>query len=48
MLSVTLGAAIGPFLGMFLTQNAGYRVLFVVTAAVAVLCLAVAAALKAP
>ena len=48
MLSVTLGAAIGPFLGMFLTQSAGYRVLFVVTAAVAVLCLAVAAALKAP
>ncbi len=25
MLSVTLGAAIGPFLGMFLTQNAGFQ-----------------------
>ena len=35
MLSVTLGAAIGPFLGMFLAQNAGYQVLFATTAAVA-------------
>ena len=30
MLSVTLGAAIGPFLGMFLTQNAGFQTLFLV------------------
>ena len=30
MLSVTLGAAIGPFLGMFLTQNAGFPTLFLV------------------
>ncbi len=28
MLSVTVGAAIGPFLGMFLTQVAGYELLF--------------------
>lgn len=28
MLSVTVGAAIGPFLGMFLTQIAGYELLF--------------------
>ena len=47
MLSVTLGAAIGPFLGMFLAQNAGYQVLFATTAAVAVVCLAVASLLKA-
>lgn len=48
MLSVTLGAAIGPFLGMFLTQNAGFQVLFVVTAAVAVLCLLAATQLRVP
>lgn len=48
MLSVTLGAAIGPFLGMFLTQNAGFQVLFVATALVAALCLLAAAQLKAP
>lgn len=48
MLSVTLGAAIGPFLGMFLTQNAGFFVLFVTTAAVAVLSLLAAAQLKVP
>ena len=39
MLSVTLGAAVGPFLGMFLTQNAGFMVLFITTAVVSVLCL---------
>lgn len=48
MLSVTLGAAIGPFLGMFLTQNAGFPVLFVVTAVVAALGLLAAAQLKVP
>ena len=48
MLSVTLGAAIGPFLGMFLTQNAGFHLLFIVTATVAALSLGAAALLKAP
>lgn len=48
MLSVTLGAAIGPFLGMFLTQNAGFQVLFIVTAAVAALCLLVASQVRVP
>ena len=48
MLSVTLGAAIGPFLGMFLTQNAGFHVLFIVTAVVAGLCLLAAAQLRVP
>ena len=48
MLSVTLGAAIGPFLGMFLTQNAGFQVLFVATATVAALCLLAIAQLRVP
>lgn len=48
MLSVTLGAAIGPFLGMFLTQNAGFHVLFIVTAVVAGACLLAAAQLRVP
>lgn len=48
MLSVTLGAAIGPFLGMFLTQNAGTQTLFIVAAAVAALCLLSATQLKVP
>lgn len=48
MLSVTLGAAIGPFLGMFLTQNAGFPALFAVTAAVAALGLLAAASLRVP
>lgn len=48
MLSVTLGAAIGPFLGMFLTQNAGFQVLFVATATVAALCLLAVAQLRVP
>lgn len=48
MLSVALGAAIGPFLGMFLTQNAGFHVLFIVTAVVAGLCLLAAAQLRVP
>ena len=36
MLSVTVGAAIGPFLGMFLTQVAGYRLLFAAATFIAV------------
>ena len=48
MLSVTLGAAIGPFLGMFLTQNAGFQVLFAVASVVAALALLAAAQLKVP
>lgn len=48
MLSVTLGAAIGPFLGMFLTQNAGFQTLFIVTAAVAGACLLAATQVRAP
>ena len=48
MLSVTLGAAIGPFLGMFLSQTAGFFPLFVTTAAVAGLSLLAAAQLKVP
>ena len=48
MLSTTLGAAIGPFLGMFLSQNVGYLVLFGTAAAVAVVGLAAIASLKVP
>ncbi|WP_080801768.1 MFS transporter [Arabiibacter massiliensis] len=48
MLSVTLGAAVGPFLGMFLTHNAGFFVLFTVAAGVAALGLLAAAALRVP
>lgn len=48
MLSVTLGAAIGPFLGMFLTQNAGFQTLFIVTAAVAGACLLAATQVRVP
>ena len=48
MLSVTLGAAVGPFLGMFLTQNAGFHLLFIVAAAVAGLCLLSTLLLKTP
>lgn len=48
MLSTTLGAAIGPFLGMFLSQNVGYTQLFVFAAAVAVVGLAFIAGLKVP
>ncbi len=48
MLSVTMGAAIGPFLGMFLTQNASAQALFVVAAAVAVAGLLASTLLKVP
>lgn len=48
MLSVTLGAAVGPFLGMFLTQHAGFMVLFVVAAVVAGVCLLAATQLSVP
>lgn len=46
MLSVTLGAAIGPFLGIFLTQSFGFTLLFSVVAAVALLALAASLPLK--
>lgn len=48
MLSTTLGAAIGPFLGMFLSQSVGYTVLFATAAAVAVVGLLFIASLKVP
>lgn len=48
MLSTTLGAAIGPFLGMFLSQNVGYTVLFVTAAAVAVVGLLFIVSLRVP
>lgn len=48
MLSVTLGAAVGPFLGMFLTQNAGFEVLYIVAAAVAAASLLASVLLNVP
>lgn len=48
MLSTTLGAAIGPFLGMFLSQNVSYQALFATSAAVAVIGLFAIISLKVP
>ncbi len=48
MLSVTLGAAVGPFLGMFLTQNAGFMTLFITAAIVAIVCLIAVLTLHTP
>lgn len=48
MLSVTLGAAVGPFLGMFLSQNAGYHPLFIAASAAAAVCLLAIAFMKVP
>lgn len=38
MLSVTLGAAVGPFFGMFLTEHGGFPMIFLACTAAAVLC----------
>lgn len=38
MLSITLGAAVGPFLGMFLVHNGGYFYIFLTCVATAVVC----------
>lgn len=48
MLSTTLGAAIGPFLGMFLSQNIGYTALFAMAAIVAVAGMLSVIGLKTP
>ncbi len=45
MLSVTLGAAIGPFLGIFLANNFGYQTLFIIALATAFLSIPCTAAL---
>lgn len=39
MLSITVGAAIGPFFGMFLIQHGGYAYIFGVCAITACICL---------
>lgn len=38
MLSITIGAAIGPFVGMFLINHGGYSYIFLCCTAVALLC----------
>ncbi|BAK45628.1 MFS transporter [Eggerthella sp. YY7918] len=48
MLSSTLSAAIGPFIGMILTSMVGFKVLFIVATTVAALSLLAATLLKAP
>lgn len=48
MLSVTLGAAIGPFIGIFVSNNFGYDVLFVMAFVSALLTLVGALLLKVP
>lgn len=48
MLSVTLGAAIGPFVGIFVSNNFGYAALFVIVFVTAFLTLLGALVLKVP
>ncbi len=48
MLSVTVGAAVGPFLGMFLAQVAGYQLLFAAATLIAVFNLVSVMLLKVP
>lgn len=48
MLSITMAAAIGPFLGMFLVHHGGFSTIFIFCTAAAVLCLLCALLLKAP
>jgi predicted MFS family arabinose efflux permease len=48
MLSVTLGAAIGPFLGILLMQQLGFSSIFVVSVVTAALCLICALVLAVP
>ncbi|MDO4290435.1 MAG: MFS transporter [Eggerthellaceae bacterium] len=48
MLSVTLGAALGPFVGIFVSNTFGYHLLFITAASVSVLSLLCTLALKVP
>lgn len=48
MLSVTLGSAIGPFIGVFISRNVGYSALFIVALSVAVVAIPCILALKVP
>ncbi len=48
MLSVTLGNAIGPFLGMFIYQHASYDIVFGTSTAAAILSLAIGAFTSVP
>lgn len=48
MLSTTLGAAVGPFLGMILSQHVGYTALFATAAIVAVVGMLAIISLKVP
>lgn len=48
MLSVTLGAAIGPFTGIFISNNLGYPLLFAAATVAAGISLPLALAIRAP
>lgn len=48
MLSITLGSAIGPFAGIFLSNNFGYPVVFVVASVLVALSIPAALMLRAP
>ncbi len=48
MLSVTLGAAIGPFAGIFISNNLGYPTLFAIATAIACISLPLALAIRVP
>ncbi len=48
MLSITLGSAIGPFAGIFLSNNFGYPVVFVVASVLVALSIPAALLLRAP
>lgn len=47
-LSVTLGAAIGPFLGMYLLHNGGFNMIFAMCVLTALLCLVITMFLAVP
>lgn len=47
-LSVTLGAAIGPFLGMYLLHNGGFNMIFAMCVLTALLCLVITVFLAVP
>lgn len=48
MLSVTLGAAIGPSLGISVTESGGYNLIFIFAAIAAVICAVCLALMKVP
>lgn len=48
MLSTTLGSAVGPFMGIFLSNNVGYHAVFIIACAIVALGVPFSLALKPP